>query len=224
MDKDKTRQELPSIYAKLLEIQSKLEVPKNQKNTFGNYMYRSAEDILEAVKPLLKDYDCTLTISDRVMNIGTRYYVRATATLTFVQPMVIDDMGNCGFINPETNTISVNAYAREAETKKGMDESQITGSASSYARKYALNGLFAIDDTKDADGMDNSNRTETKKLVSDLASDKQIALMKSLMNSKAGITTKEEYLDYLKEIGYEEGKITKKQASLIIDKLQVKED
>lgn len=113
-------------------IQRMLKAPKGQRNTFGNYNYRSCENILEAVKPLLGE--ATLTISDEIVLVGDRYYVKATATLT------------CG-----KEEKSVSAYAREAVTKKGMDEAQITGAASSYARKYALNGLFCIDDTKDAD-------------------------------------------------------------------------
>ena len=115
-------------------IQSELKAPKNQRNTFGNYNYRSAEDILEAVKPLLKKHGCHLTISDEMIQLGDRYYVKATATLA-----------------KDADSISTTAYAREEESKKGMDASQITGSTSSYARKYALNGLFCIDDTKDAD-------------------------------------------------------------------------
>lgn len=117
-------------------IQKKLKAPKNQKNNFGNYTYRSAEDILEAVKPFLDgENEVSLTISDEVLLVGDRYYVKATATLS-------DKTGE---------SVSATAYAREPLTKKGMDEAQITGSASSYARKYALNGLFAIDDTKDSD-------------------------------------------------------------------------
>ena len=118
----------------LIAIQSELKAPKNQKNKFGNYMYRSAEDILEALKPLLKKYNCHLTISDEMVVLGERYYVKATATLA-----------------KEGESISTTAYAREEENKKGMDSSQLTGSTSSYARKYALNGLFCIDDTKDSD-------------------------------------------------------------------------
>lgn len=120
-------------------IQSLLKAPKDQYNKFGNYKYRNCEDILEAVKPLLFSQSCTLTISDEIVMIGTRYYVRATATIK---------NANC-----ETETTT--AYAREDESKKGMDASQITGSASSYARKYALNGLFCIDDTKDSDSLNN---------------------------------------------------------------------
>lgn len=119
---------------KLLLVQAELKAPKNQRNNFGNYNYRSCEDILEAVKPLLKKYECQLTLSDELVNVGERYYVKATAR----------------FVDGDKETVST-AYARESETKKGMDDSQITGTASSYARKYALNGLFLIDDTKDAD-------------------------------------------------------------------------
>lgn len=122
----------------LNEIQQKLKAPKGQRNSFGNYNYRSCEDILEAVKPLLGK--AVLTITDEIVLIGSRYYVKATATLA------ADD----------ASSVSVSAFARESEVKKGMDESQITGAASSYARKYALNGLFCIDDTKDADTKDNT--------------------------------------------------------------------
>ena len=130
------------INAKLIDIQSNLKAPKSQYNSFGKYNYRNCEDILEAVKPLLAKNGLTLRLSDEVINIGARYYVKATATLS----------------NGE-NEICVTALAREEENKKGMDASQITGSASSYARKYALNGLFAIDDTKDADGLPNNSNS-----------------------------------------------------------------
>ena len=129
-----------SIYKALHNIQRELKAPKNQMNRFGGYRYRSCEDIQEAVKPLLAKYGCILTITDRVEQIGDRYYVTACTTLIDIET---GDM------------IGTTASAREEETKKGMDKAQITGSASSYARKYALNGLFLIDDTKDADTMDN---------------------------------------------------------------------
>ena len=116
----------------LNKIQKELKAPKGQRNSFGNYNYRNAEDILEAVKPLLGE--ATLTLTDDVWMVGTRYYIKATATITL-----------------EKESVSVTAFAREADVQKGMNDSQITGSASSYARKYALNGLFCIDDTKDAD-------------------------------------------------------------------------
>ncbi len=124
----------------LLDIQAKLKAPKGQTNNFGNYKYRSAEDILEAVKPLLKDNGCFLTISDDIVMVGSRIYVKATITLS-----------------KNGETIQTTAFARESESKSGMDASQITGAASSYARKYALNGLFCIDDTKEADAL-NTNK------------------------------------------------------------------
>ena len=119
---------------KLINIQKDLKAPKGNYNSFGKYKYRSCEDILEAVKPSLAKEGCTLKLSDEIVLIGDRYYIKATATISD---------GN------ETETVT--ALAREDENKKGMDGAQITGSASSYARKYALNGLFLIDDTKDAD-------------------------------------------------------------------------
>ena len=123
------------------DIQHKLKAPKGQYNSFGKYNYRSCEDILEGVKPLLKEHNLALLINDEIVQIGERYYVKATAKIT--------DGREC---------VSATAYAREPDTKKGMDESQITGATSSYARKYALNALLCIDDTKDADTMDNSKK------------------------------------------------------------------
>ena len=120
--------------SKLIEIQKRLKAPKGQYNKFGKYNYRSCEDILEAVKPILADTRCTLTLSDEIVLIGDRYYVKAIAWLKGED---VDEV--------------VTAYAREADNKAGMDSCQVTGTASSYARKYALNGLFCIDDTKDAD-------------------------------------------------------------------------
>ena len=128
---------------KLRTIQTRLKAPKGQRNTFGNYNYRSAEDILEAVKPLLAEEEATLTLSDEIVEVGGRIYVKATAT----------------FYTAGNEPVQVTAYAREAEVKKGMDDSQITVTASSYARKYALNGLFLIDDTKDADTDEYQKRT-----------------------------------------------------------------
>lgn len=124
------------LLKKLSAVQSKLKAPKGQYNSFGKYKYRSSEDILEAVKPLLAEQGLVMLLSDDVQAIGDRYYIEATATIKSVE---------------SDEEIQVTAFAREAETKKGMDESQITGTASSYARKYALNGLFNIDDSKDAD-------------------------------------------------------------------------
>lgn len=125
-----------------LKITSELVAPKNRKNTFGGYNYRSCEDILEAVKPLLKKYECNLLLSDEVVCIGNANYIKATAML----------------VNKEGQSVQATGLAREETNKKGMDSPQMTGTASSYARKYALNGLFCIDDTKDADT--NEYRTE----------------------------------------------------------------
>lgn len=130
---------------KLSQIQKSLKAPKNQFNSFGKYNYRNCEDILEALKPLLDE--CTLTISDEIVMIGNRFYVKATATLKDVSE----------------GEFSVSAYAREDETKKGMDLAQVTGSASSYARKYALNGLFLIDDTKDSDATNKHDKDDKEK-------------------------------------------------------------
>ena len=131
----------------LITIQAELKAPKNQENKFGGYRYRSAEDILEAAKKVLNKVGCYLTISDTVEMVGNRIYIVATATLT----------------NSEGQSISTRAYAREEESKKGMDAAQITGSASSYARKYALNGLFCIDDTKDPDATNTHGKEEEVK-------------------------------------------------------------
>ena len=127
----------------LLQIQSELKAPKGQFNAYGKYKYRSCEDILEAVKPILKKNNCTLLLSDSLIYVGERYYIKATATL----------------INAEGKSVSTEAYAREEETKKGMDASQITGASSSYARKYALNGLLCIDDNKDSDTTNTGDNT-----------------------------------------------------------------
>ena len=125
-----------NVYEKLMTVQTKLRAPKGQYNSFGKYSYRSCEDILEALKPLLAEVGAIVNVSDEIKLIGDRFYVEATAS----------------FIDVETGERMIaKASAREAETKKGMDDSQVTGSVSSYARKYALNGLFAIDDNKDAD-------------------------------------------------------------------------
>lgn len=128
-----------TLQQKLIEIQAELKAPKSQYNKFGGYNYRNCEDILEAVKPLCAKHEIVPLLSDEIIMIGDRFYIKATAKVT-----------------DGKDEIATTAFARESKDKKGMDESQITGSASSYARKYALNGLFCIDDTKDADFMDNS--------------------------------------------------------------------
>ncbi len=136
-----------NIRQKLQGIQSSLKAPKGQTNKFGGYRYRSAEDILEALKPLLGEWGCSLVIQDEMVEVGGRVYVKATANL-------ID--------NETESVLSTSAFAREAEAKKGMDDAQITGSASSYARKYALNGLFAIDDTKDPDATNTHGKDKSQ--------------------------------------------------------------
>ena len=133
------------IQAKLTTIQNELKAPKSRKNSFGGYNYRSLEDICEAVKPLLAKHKCSLYIQDTVKEVGGRVYVEATATLTDLE---------------DASVIVTSASAREAESKKGMDDSQVTGATSSYARKYLLNALFLIDDTKDADSDEYRNESE----------------------------------------------------------------
>ena len=145
---------------KLLKIQSELKAPKNQRNDFGKYNYRSCEDILEAVKPLLVKEKLLLRITDELVQVGERYYIKATAILT-----------------DGTETIENTSYAREEENKKGMDGSQITGASSSYARKYALNGLFLIDDVKDSD------TTNTGEDKPELAIEKQLEILKKIFNT-----------------------------------------
>ena len=143
-----------NIRQKLQGIQSSLIAPKGQTNKFGGYKYRSCEDILTALKPLLAEWSCCLIISDEIVEKGSKLFVEATATL---------------YDNDSSDTLVSKGEAEHADTKKGMDQAQITGSASSYARKYALNGLFAIDDTKDADatnthGATSPRKTEQKKV------------------------------------------------------------
>ena len=152
-----------SIYKDLFELQQKLIVAKSQRNNFGNYNYRSCEDILEAVK---KVSSVAIVLDDELVQIGDRYYIKATATI----------------YNDNGESVYATGFARESLTKKGMDDAQITGSVSSYARKYALNALFAIDDTKDADTLD--NRHELSKTESDKLHDKTIAEVIRLLLSK----------------------------------------
>ena len=130
---------------KLAEIQAKVKAPKGQFNSFGKYNYRSAEDILEAVKQVVNPMGYSITISDTIINVADRYYIKATATLSNGK-----------------ESWSTEGYAREEESKKGMDGSQVTGASSSYARKYALNGLFALDDTKDSDATNTNSKEEIK--------------------------------------------------------------
>lgn len=172
------------VKEKLSAIQTELKAPKGQYNSFGKYKYRSCEDILESVKPLLKKYNTLLTISDSLEVAGERYYIKATAT----------------FQDVETDGIIENtAYARESAEKKGMDDSQVTGTASSYARKYALNGLFLIDDTKDADTDEYRNQQKSKeerqfderveKSKTAKISAKEVTILKNMMEKKGVAAT-----------------------------------
>ena len=163
------------IYNELSRIQKELKAPKGQYNSFGKYKYRSCEDILEAVKPLLGN--CCLTISDDIVLIGDRFYIKATARLA---------LSNEDFIENS-------AFAREALDKKGMDESQVTGASSSYARKYALNGLFAIDDTKDADTYTPNKEPETlpEELIKAVQETKTIDELSVLYNANKDDMSKE---------------------------------
>ena len=137
-----------NIYEKLLNVQVELKAPKGQYNAFGKYKYRSCEDILEALKPVLDKFKLTLFIKDDVIEVNTRNYVKATIVLVNIE-------------KPD-EIIETSALAREEETKKGMDGSQITGASSSYARKYALNGMFMIDDTKDSDSTNTHGKDKTE--------------------------------------------------------------
>ena len=157
-----------SVYKKLIEVQTKLKAPKNQYNSFGKYSYRNCEDILEALKPILHEVGATIIISDEVVSVNERYYVKATVK----------------FIDTETGeVVEASANAREEDNKKGMDSSQLTGSTSSYARKYALNGLFAIDDTKDSD-FTNTHDKEDKKKTLEVISEAQAKRMYMLAKGK----------------------------------------
>lgn len=160
-----------SINEKILNIQNELKAPKSQWNNFGKYNYRNAEDILEAAKPLLKKEGVILTLTDEIVLIGSRYYVKSTATVKYADESIV-----------------VSAYAREEENKKGMDGSQVTGASSSYARKYALNGLFLIDDTKDSD-FTNDNQVKNNTIQLNKLSEEQIKRLYTIGN-KAGYDSK----------------------------------
>lgn len=188
---------MDKILEKLGNIQQELKAPKGQFNSFGKYKYRSCEDILEAVKPLLKSQKCTMQIRDVIFNVGERYYIQAEAILYDLET---------------GESISNMAYAREAESKSGMDASQITGTASSYARKYALNGLFLIDDTKDADTDEHAKQTGQQPKAEKKASEKQIKLVNELVKDVPAM------LKYYKISKVED--LTVQQASEIIGKLK----
>ena len=180
---------MKELIEKLVIIQGTLKAPKNQTNNFGKYKYRSCEDIFEAVKPHLTTHGLYLSLSDELVNIGDRYYVKATASIT-----------------DGKDSLTVSAYAREEENKKGMDGSQITGTSSSYARKYALNGMFAIDDNKDSDATNEQTNHSTtipampeKKLISFEDASIQVQNEKLLIVALAEIKVVDN-LDKLKNI------------------------
>lgn len=189
-----------NIYTKLLNIQSKLKAPKSQFNSFGKYNYRSCEDILEALKPLLVEEKATIMITDEVMCISDRFYVKA----------------NIKFIDVETGeTLNNSALAREDETKKGQDLCQVTGSTSSYARKYALNGLFCIDDTKDSD----TTNTDEKSTITE----NQIKRLYAIGN-KANITPAQIITVIKKEFNkVDVKKLTKAEYDSICERLENKQ-
>ena len=194
------------IYKKLMGLQTELKAPKNQRNNFGNYNYRSCEDILEAVKPLLDKYKVALTIKDEVVLIGDRYYIKATSTLIDI------DTGE---------TVEASAFARESEDKRGMDASQLTGATSSYARKYSLNGLLCIDDNKDADSTNTHGKETIKVNMTPALSEAQLKRLYAIGN-KAGI--KKEVLDSTvkKSFGCEPRNMTKEQYQNICERLEKK--
>jgi hypothetical protein len=203
-----------NVYEKLIKVQAELKAPKSKFNSFGKYKYRSLEDILEGVKPLLEKNKASLVIADSIEQVGDRYYLKATAT----------------FIDTENGeSVSNSALARESADKKGQDDSQITGTASSYARKYALNGLFLIDDTKDADTdeahVEKEARAEKAKddekneaLVTDIG-DMKIAPVKVNVlkgDIDSGLMNEEKMLAYFKVEKLED--VTEKQFSAYVQK------
>ena len=180
-----------SLTDKLIKIQAELKAPKNQKNNFGKYNYRSCEDILEAVKPLLNKYNIAIKIRDNIEMIGDRYYVKATV-----------------IIGSGKDITKTNAYAREVLERKGMDESQITGATSSYARKYALNGMFAIDDSKDADTMDKPKEQDVFETT------------KKAINSAKKVETLKLYEEKI----YESKKLTDDQRADLVEMIESKKE
>lgn len=162
-----------AIYEKLIKVQTLLKAPKSQYNKFGKYNYRSCEDILEAVKPILEEVGLTLLITDTIEIIANRYYVKAECTLIDTE---------------DGSNLKTTAYAREAEEKKGMDVAQVTGATSTYARKYALNGLFLIDDTKDDDFLNNG---EQCKNTNETKSQQNKGLTETKVQQNKGLTEKQ---------------------------------
>ena len=190
-----------NIYEKLAAVQQATKAPKNQKNTHLKYNYRSAEGILEAVKPFLAENKATITLTDEVVEIGGRIYVKATVRFKDLE-------------KPDVYGVEVTAYAREAESKPGLDVAQVTGSASSYARKYALNGLLLLDDAKqDPDTEENTRRVEQAEqaqVLKEYASEEQITIIRALAE-KAGVD--------LTAIGEDVETMTAKRADAMIARL-----
>ena len=191
-----------NVYEKLIAIQSELKAPKSQYNNFGKYAYRNCEDILESLKPLLKEHKSTIYISDEIVTVLERFYVKATVT----------------FIDAETGeNIKNTAYAREEEIKKGMDGSQVTGASSSYARKYALNGMFAIDDTKDSDFTNTTTKGDNTGL-----SEAQIKRLLAIA-SKVNISADDVKVVVAKKFGVQDlRKMNKQQYDEICSRLEKK--
>ena len=195
-----------NVYEKLMTVQTKLRAPKGQYNSFGKYSYRSCEDILEALKPLLAEVGAIVNVTDEIKLIGDRYYVEATAS----------------FIDTETGERMIaKASAREAETKKGMDDSQVTGSVSSYARKYALNGLFAIDDNKDADSTNTHSKEIKPNMTPTGITEAQLKRLLAIGN-KAGIKKEVVEGTVRKIFNCEPKDMTKEQYDNICERLEKK--
>jgi hypothetical protein len=209
-----------SFFQKINKIQTELVAPKDLNNKFGNYKYRSCESILKALKPLLQECELILLINDSIQQVGDRFYIKAEAT-----------------IKDENGEISTTAYARESLTKKGMDDSQVTGAASSYARKYALNGLLCIDDTKDADSKDNSKEgnpkeksivkkisnvidDDSKEILNTMNKESSSIIIKALSESDCKDSLDEIYNDYKPEMT----KLYKYNVTLFNEVKQFKED
>ena len=196
-----------NVYEKLMTVQTKWRAPKGQYNSFGKYSYRSCEDILEALKPLLAEVGAIVNVSDEIKLIGDRFYVEATAM----------------FLDCETgDSIVAKAYAREDESKKGMDLAQVTGSVSSYARKYALNGLFAIDDNKDSDAT-NTHGKDIKPNMTPVSglSEAQLKRLFAIGN-KAGFKKDVVEATVKKMFGCEPKDMTKDQYNTVCERLEKK--
>ena len=196
-----------SIHQKLINVQTSLKVPKNHFNSFGKYSFRNCEDILEGLKPLLKEQKLSIIISDNIEMVGDRYYVKATVRLQDTES--------------ESSIIST-AYAREDENKKGSDLAQLTGATSSYARKYALNGLFAIDDTKDSDATNDHGKGQQS--TNKPLSEGQVKRLFAIGNSK-GVSATDIKKAVLKEFKKDKiENLTKSEYDAIVRRLEAKDD